>query len=301
MRSFDRKVCVITGAGSGIGRALALDLAKRGARLAISDWNEAGLTGTAAACRELGAEVHAQRLDVSDRKGVHSYADAVAAHYGAVNLVINNAGITTFGTVEQTPYADIEKVMNVDFWGVVHGTKAFLPHLIASGDGHLVNISSVFGLFGYPTQSSYNAAKFAVRGFTESLRQEMLIAGHPVHVTCVHPGGIKTNIVNNATASADDDLAPLRAMFDRITVTSPESAAKTILKAVAKAKPRALIGPDAVLFDAAVRLLGSSYQRVLAFGSKLVMSRVSTSAPSTAPQVTAHGMKPESDRGAVAG
>ena len=171
-----------------------------------------------------------------------------ATSSGAVNLVINNAGITIFGTVEESPYRDIEKVMDVDFWGVVHGTKAFLPHLIESGDGHIVNISSVFGLFGVPSQSSYNAAKFAVRGFTESLRQEMLIAGHPVGVTCVHPGGVKTSIVANATSSAGNDLGGVSKLFDEVlTRTSADDAAKTILRGVTSSDARVLIGLDAKL------------------------------------------------------
>ena len=142
--------------------------------------------------------VHEQRLDVTDRAAVLAYADAVVAEFGVVNIVVNNAGIAFTGDIEQMSFEQIERVMDVDFWGVVNGTKAFLPHLIASGDGHVVNISSLFGLLAMPGQSAYNAAKFAVRGFTESLRQEMLIAEHPVEVTCVHPGGIKTAIARNA-------------------------------------------------------------------------------------------------------
>ncbi len=142
--------------------------------------------------------MHDQRLDVTDRAAFLEYADAVVDEFGVVNIVVNNAGIAFTGDVEEMSFENIERIMDVDFWGVVNGTKAFLPHLIASGDGHLVNISSLFGLLSMPGQSAYNAAKFAVRGFTESLRQEMIIAGHPVQVTCVHPGGIKTAIVRNS-------------------------------------------------------------------------------------------------------
>ena len=131
-----------------------------------------------------------------------AYAEAVVAEFGHVNQVYNNAGVAFAGDVLGSAFEDIERVVDIDFWGVVNGTKAFLPHLIASGDGHVVNISSLFGLLSVPGQSAYNAAKFAVRGFTESLRQEMLLAGHAVRVTCVHPGGIKTNIARNATRSA---------------------------------------------------------------------------------------------------
>jgi NAD(P)-dependent dehydrogenase (short-subunit alcohol dehydrogenase family) len=267
VKDFKDKVAVVTGASSGMGRSLAIQLAEAGAHVAISDVDQVGLKETAALCEAVGHAPRVDLLDVRDRAAVHAYADAVAAQFGVVNLVINNAGIAMFGTVEQNPYEDIEKVMDVDFWGVVHGTKAFLPHLIASGDGHIVNTSSVFGLFSFPTQSSYNAAKFAVRGFTESLRQEMLVERHPVKVTCVHPGGIKTNIVNLATASNGANLAGVQEMFARMARTTPEAAAATILKGVRRGRPRVLIGADAVFFDAAVRLLGPSYQRIVASAS----------------------------------
>ncbi|HKY57129.1 MAG TPA: SDR family NAD(P)-dependent oxidoreductase [Aeromicrobium sp.] len=267
MKDFKDKVAVVTGASSGMGRSLAIQLAEAGAQVAISDVDEVGLKETAVLCEAAGSTPRVDVLDVRDRTAVHAYADAVAAQFGGVNLVINNAGIAMFGTVRESPYEDIEKVMDVDFWGVVHGTKAFLPHLIASGDGHVVNISSVFGLFSFPTQSSYNAAKFAVRGFTEALRQEMLVERHPVKVTCVHPGGIRTNIVNLASASNGADLAGVQEMFARMARTTPESAAATILKGVRRGRPRVLIGADAVFFDTAVRLLGPSYQRIVASAS----------------------------------
>lgn len=269
MKDFQDKVAVVTGAGSGIGRALALQLAAEGARVALSDWDAAGLAETAALLESRGTTAHTTVLDVRDRAAVHAWADAVAARFGTVNLVVNNAGITIFGTVEESPYEDIEKVLDVDFWGVVHGTKAFLPHLVASGEGHVVNISSIFGLFGVPTQSSYNAAKFAVRGFTEALRQEMLLAGHPVGVTCVHPGGIKTNIVNNATASNAADTSGIARTFnDKLTRTSPETAARTILRGVRRRRPKVLIGADAVAVDLVVRVLGAAYQRPFAAVSR---------------------------------
>ncbi len=167
--------------------------------------------------------------------------------------------------------------MDVDFWGVVHGTKAFLPHLIASGDGHLVNISSLFGLLSMPGQSAYNAAKFAVRGFTESLRQEMIIAGHPVQVTCVHPGGIKTAIVRNSGAVDSLDAEALAEFFDRkLAKTSAESAAKTITRAVIGNRARSVVGMDAKVLDAFVRLVGPRYQRVFATLAKRMMPRAVT-------------------------
>ena len=164
----------------------------------------------------LGAEVKADRLNVAEREAVLAYAEDVVAHFGTVNQVYNNAGIAHNGNVEKTEFKDIERIMDVDFWGVVNGTKAFLPHVIASGDGHIVNISSLFGLIAVPGQSAYNAAKFAVRGFTEALRQEMLVSGHPVKVTCVHPGGIKTAVARNATVCDGEDAQSVRGVLRQV-------------------------------------------------------------------------------------
>jgi NAD(P)-dependent dehydrogenase (short-subunit alcohol dehydrogenase family) len=260
---FSGKVAVVTGAGSGIGQALATELARRGAKLAISDIDLDGLARTERLIRDLGAAVKADWLDVTEREAVLTYADAVNAHFGTVNQIYNNAGIAFVGDVEVTEFKDVERVFDIDFWGVVNGTKAFLPHLIASGDGHVVNISSMFGLFAVQSQAAYNAAKFGVRGFTESLRQEMRLAGHPVKVTCVHPGYIKTPIARRASGAAGVDMAAAAQMFDKVAITSPERAAKIILKAVAKDKARVLPGPDAKLFDFIVRVMGSGYMRVL--------------------------------------
>lgn len=274
MSEFAGKVCVITGAGSGIGRALALNLAGQGAKLALSDMDSVGLAETVRQVEALGTEVKSDHLDVTQREAVLSYADAVVAHFGRVNQVYNNAGIAFHGEVERSEFKDIERIMDVDFWGVVNGTKAFLPHIIASGDGHIVNVSSLFGLLSIPGQSAYNAAKFAVRGFTESLRQEMLIAKHPVKVTCVHPGGIKTAIARNATMPDGDDQVTFAQFFDkRLARTTPEDAAKTITNGVRKGKARVLIGADAKFLDAWVRIVGPSYQRVVAIVTSRVMPK----------------------------
>ena len=224
MRTLDGKVAVVTGAGSGIGRALALEIGRRGGVLALSDCDEVGLMETAALVQAAcGQEVRTDKLDVRDRQAMHEYADALAADLGRVNVVVNNAGVALHGDFEDTSYDDFEWVMDVDFWGVVHGTKAFLPHLIASGDGHLVNVSSLFGLMGMPGQTAYNAAKFGVRGFTEALRTEMLVAGHPVQVTCVHPGGIRTAIARSARVTASHDRAEVARHFDsRLARMSPD-------------------------------------------------------------------------------
>jgi NADP-dependent 3-hydroxy acid dehydrogenase YdfG len=263
MQGFAGKVAVVTGAGSGIGQALAIELGRSGARLAISDVDTEGLAVTEERLKAIGAPVKADRLNVTEREAFLLYADAVQAHFGKVNQIYNNAGIAFVGDVEVTPFKDIERVMDVDFWGVVNGTKAFLPHLIASGDGHVVNVSSIFGLFSVPGQAAYNSAKFAVRGFTEALRQEMLTNGHPVAVTTVHPGGIKTAIMRNATAVESVDTATLTEFFDKfLTRTTPERAATIILDAVRKKNARVLVGADAKLLDAIVRLTGSGYQRL---------------------------------------
>ncbi|MCV7314987.1 SDR family oxidoreductase [Mycolicibacillus parakoreensis] len=263
MEGFAGKVAVVTGAGSGIGRALALELGRSGAKLAISDIDAEGLAETEAALTALGAEVKADRLNVTERETVIGYADTVKNHFGRVNQIYNNAGIAYTGDIEVSPFKDIERVMDVDFWGVVNGTKAFLPHLIESGDGHVVNVSSIFGLFSVPGQAAYNSAKFAVRGFTEALRQEMMLADHPVKVTCVHPGGIKTAIARNATAADGLDSNELAELFDkRLANTSPDRAARIILTAVRKNRARVLVGPDAKALDVLVRLTGSGYQRL---------------------------------------
>ena len=267
MSAFEGKVAVITGAGSGIGRALALNLAKKGAKLALSDIDTDGLAETVRQAQAFGAHVKSDRLNVAEREAVLAYADAVVAHFGQVNQVYNNAGIAYNGNVEKSEFRDIERIIDVDFWGVVNGTKAFLPHLIASGDGHVVNISSLFGLIAIPGQSAYNAAKFAVRGFTEALRQEMLIAKHPVKVTCVHPGGIKTAVARNATVADGENLQTFAEFFDkRLAIHSPEMAADTIINAVAKGRARVVVGWEAKAFDLLARISGPSYQRVVAAG-----------------------------------
>jgi NADP-dependent 3-hydroxy acid dehydrogenase YdfG len=263
MQGFAGKVVVVTGAGSGIGQALAVELGRSGAKVAISDVDTEGLAVTEERLKAIGAPVKADRLNVTEREAFELYADAVKAHFGKVNQIYNNAGIAFVGDVEVTPFKDIERVMDVDFWGVVNGTKAFLPHLIESGDGHVVNVSSIFGLFSVPGQAAYNSAKFAVRGFTEALRQEMQVNGHPVAVTTVHPGGIKTAIMRNATAVEGVDTKSLTDLFDKhLTRTTPERAATIILEAVRKKHARVLVGADAKVLDAIVRITGSGYQRL---------------------------------------
>ncbi|MEU1205440.1 SDR family NAD(P)-dependent oxidoreductase [Nocardia sp. NPDC005825] len=262
---FAGKSIVVTGAGSGIGRALAVRLADEGARLALSDIDEDGVIETAARCRARGAWVRADTLDVTDRGAVLRYANSVATEFGVVHQIYNNAGIAFFGSVLDSEFEDFERIMAVDYWGVVHGTKAFLPHLIASGDGHIVNISSLFGLLSLGGQSAYNSAKFAVRGFTEALRQEMLAEKLPVRVTCVHPGGIKTAVARNATVAKGLDPVAVSTVFDRrMAFHSPEMAAAAIVSGVRRRRPRVLIGWEARGLDLVQRIAGARYQRLLA-------------------------------------
>ncbi len=273
MKDFTDRVAAITGAGSGIGRALAIDLARRGSHLALSDIDQVGLAETVALCEGLGVKVTSQRVDVADRGSVYEWADRVVEDHGKVNLIFNNAGVALGATIDAMSYEDFEWLMNINFWGVVHGTKAFLPHLKASREGHIVNISSVFGLISIPSQSAYNAAKFGVRGFTDALRMELEAERSGVSCTTVHPGGIKTNIARNARM--DDSVVELsggkeraREEFDKVAMTSPEKAARQILNAVRRNRRRALLGPDAKVIDLISRLPAGLYQRVVVLGAR---------------------------------
>ncbi|QRN96931.1 SDR family NAD(P)-dependent oxidoreductase [Archangium violaceum] len=270
MKSLKGRVAAITGAGSGIGRETAVLLAQHGCHVALSDVNEQGLAETAERCRNHGVQVRTARLDVAQRQAVHTWADDVARDLGAVHIIINNAGVGLGATLEDTRYEDFEWLMNINFWGVVHGTKAFLPHLKAAGEGHIVNISSVFGLIGFPTQSAYNAAKFAVKGFTEALRQELEVEDLPIGVTCVHPGGIQTNIARSARMIHRQGWVDERsaADFEKLFATTPARAASHIVAAILKNRRRQLIGLDAILIDLMQRLMPTLYQRILVAGAR---------------------------------
>ena len=273
MKDVSGRVAAVTGAASGIGRALAMDLARRGAHLALCDIDDAGLAETVAQCEGFGVKVTSQRLDVADREAVPDWADRVVEDHGKVNLIFNNAGVALGANIESMSYDDFEWLMNINFWGVVYGTKAFLPHLKASGEGHIVNLSSVFGLISIPSQSAYNSAKFAVRGFTDALRMELEIEGAKVSCTTIHPGGIKTNIARNARmdpsvlalAGSEEEA---HAMFDKVAFTSPKRAARQILTAVLRDRRRALIGPDAKVFDLLARLPAGFYQGAIVRGAR---------------------------------
>lgn len=240
-------VAVITGAASGIGRSLAVRLAEEKiAGIAISDVNEEGLRETAAMVKKLGVPVSFHLTDVSDLKQVEQLASDVVERHGRVSHLINNAGVGLVGTFEQLSIEDFEWLMGVNFWGVVYGCKVFMPILEKEDSAHIVNISSVFGLIGPPEQSAYASAKFAVRGFTESLRHEL--ADTNISVSCVHPGGIKTNIVRNAKLGAETPKEWKQQgakLFDRVAQTTAETAAEVIVKGIKAKNPRILIGKDA--------------------------------------------------------
>ncbi|PAU57405.1 SDR family NAD(P)-dependent oxidoreductase [Pseudomonas indica] len=266
MHTLSGKVAVITGAASGIGRALAERLAGEGCHLALADIDARGLDAAAAAVRAHAPTVSLHVLDVSDRSAVYAFADDVLNQHGRAHLIINNAGVAVTQTIAELSYDDFEWLMGINFWGVVHGTKAFLPHLLKNGDGHIVNLSSIFGIIGIPTQGAYNASKFAVRGFTEALRQE--IHGSGVSVSCVHPGGIKTNIARAARfyQSVDGcrDASQAADRFERLARTTASQAAEAIVKGIKTGNPRILIGADARLLDRMQRLLPAAYPRLLA-------------------------------------
>jgi NAD(P)-dependent dehydrogenase (short-subunit alcohol dehydrogenase family) len=271
MKTFKDKVAAITGAASGMGRTLALELARRGCHLALSDVNAAGVAETAEMARKLGVKVTHQTLDVANRDAMFAWADQVATDHGRVNLIFNNAGVALTANLDLVKIEDFEWIVGINFWGVVHGTQAFLPHLKKSGDGHVINTSSLFGLMAVPSQGTYNATKFAVRGYTECLRMELEVSGAPVSATCVHPGGIATNIAKLGRidpgmeqASGGVSVEKQRKMADKlIQATTAESAALQILKAVENNERRVLVGNDAKFLDKLVRLLGSGYQAIV--------------------------------------
>lgn len=265
MTYFSGRVAAITGASSGIGRALAEALAAEGCALALSDVDAEGLAETRVACESQGVRVSAATVDVSDREAMHAWADACAETHGAVHAIFNNAGVALASSVESLSYEDLEWIFGINFWGVVHGTKAFLPHLRESGRGDVVNISSVFGMIAVPSQGAYNATKFAVRGYTEALRQELQMEGAPVRASVVCPGGIQTNIARSARmrlGGSEATHARRAKAFERGFITPPAGAATTILRGVSRGRARILIGPDARIIDALVRALPSGYARV---------------------------------------
>lgn len=263
--TFSGRVSVITGAASGIGRALAVELAERGSDVAICDVQEEALRETAKLVADKGRKASTHVVDVADREAMHRFADAVLETHGRVDAIVNNAGVSVTETFEKMSYDDLDWIVGINFWGVVHGTKAFLPHLLERRDGWVVNVSSVFGMISVPTQSAYNATKFAVRGMTEALRQEL--EGSGVTAICVHPGGIKTNIVAGSRYHQGFDGTTDRGKaardFEEMARTTPERAAQVIADGMAKKKPRVLIGADAHLIEAMSRAAPVRYPAVI--------------------------------------
>lgn len=257
------RTAVVTGAAGGIGRAIALSLARRGCRLALADIDEAGLAGTAALAG--GAQLSLHRLDVADRGAVADFPARVAAEHGGVDLLFNNAGVAVGGSFEQVSEEDFEWLFEINFWGVVRMTRAFLPMLRASGDARVVNISSVYGLVAPPGQAAYAASKFAVRGFSEALRHEL--AGSGVGVTVVHPGGVATSIAAKARVPegvSREEAERRRERFQRLLRMPPEVAGERIVRGVERRRPRVLIGSDARAVSLIARLLPASYWKLLA-------------------------------------
>jgi NAD(P)-dependent dehydrogenase (short-subunit alcohol dehydrogenase family) len=257
------KTAVVTGAGAGIGRALAVELSRRGARVACGDIDQAGLDQTVELC---GSDAAAFIVDVSDRAAMEEFAGAVVDRFGVVHQIYNNAGIALNTKVLDSTWNDYERLLRIDLNGVIHGTQAFLPHLIASGDGHVVNMSSLNGLFAQPLQSHYCAAKFAVRGFTEALRTEMILDRHPVKVSVVHPGGVATSIAENGLAAKRAAGGTVTAAQEDRTLTYSQKlltlAAEIIVRGVEKGRPRILVGRDAVFTDFFVRLAPAVAPRI---------------------------------------
>jgi NAD(P)-dependent dehydrogenase (short-subunit alcohol dehydrogenase family) len=259
---FTNKVAVITGAGSGIGRALAMQLAAGGARVALSDVNAAGLAETIKQL-PVGCEARGYTVDVSKRDAVYAHADDVKRDFGTAHVVINNAGVTLLGTIANTSIEEFEWQVAINLWGVIYGTKAFLPMMLAQDEGHIVNISSVFGIVTTPCQGAYHVSKFAVRGFTECLSREL--EGTGVKATCVHPGGIRTEFGHSArmVAKAGPREERIEQMIPAALVTSPEECARGILNGVARGKRRILVGSSARSLDWIQRLFPANYGSVL--------------------------------------
>lgn len=262
MRSFENKVVVITGAASGIGQALARQVAALGARVALADINAASLQETAEGILSRGGQAQWTKVDVSDRQAVYAFAERVVEQFGAVDVVVNNAGVALSNVdVLHLEYEDLEWVLGINLWGVIHGTKAFLPHLLKQPEGNLVNVSSTFGLTASAKAAAYSTSKFAVRGFTEALRQEL--HGTSVAVTVVFPGGIRTNIARNSRPARNGEplVDPARALrqFEAQAQTTPEAAAQQIIAGLRRNAPRVLIGKDATLLDRLARLSPGTY------------------------------------------
>ncbi len=269
MTAISGSAAVITGAASGIGRAMALELAARGCDVALADMDEAGLKSVAADIqRAHQRKVSVHRVDVSEPPQIEELARAAIAAHPGLNIVMNNAGVALFGQFHEIDQAQLEWLMNINFWGVVHGTRAFLPHLQRQREAHIINVSSIFGIVAPPGQTAYSAAKFAVRGFSESLRHELQTNNSPVRLSVVHPGGVATNIVNSSRVGVamTDNQRRAEAIdrFNQVPKKTPQEAAQRIIRGVEKNEPRILIGPDARRMDLLQRLKPGTYWATMA-------------------------------------
>ena len=269
MTAIEGSTAAVTGAASGIGRALALELAARGCDLALADRDEAGLQSVAAEIgRDARRKVTTYRVDVADIRQIQDFAAAATAAHPNLNIVINNAGVALLGQFNEVEQAQMEWLFDINFWGVVHATRAFLPHLAKQPAAHIVNLSSLFGIIAPPGQTAYSAAKFAVRGFSESLRHELAMANSPVRLSVVHPGGVATDIVRNSRTGTGVTDNARRAesidRFDAVAKTTPAAAAQRIITGIEKNQPRILIGNDARLMDLLQRFRPATYWAVLA-------------------------------------
>src|SRR6266436_5650492 len=269
MTTIRGSAAAVTGAASGIGRALALELAARGCDLALADRDDAGLQATAAEIGRAGSpKVTMHRVDVGQASEIEAFAQAAISGHPGLNIVVNNAGVALLGQFNEIDQAQMDWLMDINFWGVVHSTRAFLPHLARQREAHIVNLSSIFGIIAPPGQTAYAAAKFAVRGFSESLRHELQMAASPVRLSVVHPGGVATNIVRNSRAGTGVTDNARRAQtierFDAVAKTTPAAAALRIIAGIEKNRPRILIGNDARFMDLLQRFRPSTYWAVLA-------------------------------------
>lgn len=270
-------MAVVTGAASGIGRALAVQLAEKGCHLALVDWNGAALEEVATSLRAGGRRVTAHVVDVSNRVAVGELAREVISLHGECHVLVNNAGVAVDARIEDVTPEDFEWIVGVNFWGVVHGCKAFLPHLRRVDEAHIVNVSSVFGLIGVPRNGPYCATKFAVRGFSEALWTEL--QGTNVGVTCVHPGGVRTNIVQNARLADEQERATIVREFGKAARMSPETAAANIVTAIERNSARLRLGPETYAMDWLKRLAPVGTQRLVGWFTVRAERRLRTSSP----------------------
>jgi short-subunit dehydrogenase len=268
MTTIRGSAAAITGAANGIGRALAIELAARGCNLALADRDGAALQAVASEI----ATAHAPKatthvFDISDIKAIEAFAETAVAAHPTLNILINNAGVALMGTFAEIDLSEMEWLININFWGVVRGTRAFLPHLSLQQRSHIVNLSSIFGIIAPPGQTSYAAAKFAVRGFSESLRHELQAANSPVKLSVVHPGGIATHIARNSRIGSgmtdNERRAKSIERFEAASKTSPQQAALRIIKGIENDEPRILVGGDARMLDLLQRFRPATYWKVL--------------------------------------